>query len=153
MIHIIEEGDIFAISGVYNYAHGCNCAGAMGKGIALQFKDKFPEMYLEYKNLCKENKFNPGDVFDYYYGHGYVYNLGTQLNWRTSAKLEYISTAIEKMCNLAIKEDVYKIAMPTIGAGLGGLKWMDVKQLIFKIAEQFPMIDLFIVEKFSAPNC
>ena len=36
-------------AGVSSYAHGCNCAGAMGKGIAVQFKSKYPDMYLEYK--------------------------------------------------------------------------------------------------------
>ena len=65
MIRYIEKGDIFRIEGVSSYAHGCNCAGAMGKGIAVQFKDKYPDMYLEYKLLCKENKFCPGDVFSH----------------------------------------------------------------------------------------
>ena len=43
MIRYIEKGDIFRIDGVSSYAHGCNCAGAMGKGIAVQFKSKYPE--------------------------------------------------------------------------------------------------------------
>mgnify|MGYP000811555272 CR=1 FL=1 len=72
MIRYIEKGDIFRIEGVSSYAHGCNCAGAMGKGIAVQFKSKYPNMYLEYKQLCKENKFCPGDVFDYDYGNFYA---------------------------------------------------------------------------------
>lgn len=59
MIHYIEYGDIFNIPGVTCYAHGCNCAGAMGKGIALQFKAKFREMYFEYKRLCDNGEFNP----------------------------------------------------------------------------------------------
>ena len=46
MIRYIEKGDIFRIDGVSSYAHGCNCAGAMGKGIAVQFKSKYPDMYL-----------------------------------------------------------------------------------------------------------
>lgn len=44
------------VNEVHHYAHGRNCAGAMGKGIALQFKERFPKMYLEYKQLCKEKK-------------------------------------------------------------------------------------------------
>lgn len=62
MIRYIEKGDIFRIEGVSSYAHGCNCAGAMGKGIAVQFKDKYPDMYLEYKLLCycaKKTSFAP----------------------------------------------------------------------------------------------
>ncbi|MCM1489989.1 MAG: hypothetical protein NC095_04095 [Muribaculum sp.] len=41
MVKLIEKGNIFKIEGVTSYAHGCNCAGAMGKGIALQFRAKF----------------------------------------------------------------------------------------------------------------
>ena len=49
MVKYISEGDIFKIEGVNNYAHGCNCAGAMGKGIALVFRAKYPQMYNKYK--------------------------------------------------------------------------------------------------------
>ena len=52
MIRYIEKGDIFRIDGVSSYAHGCNCAGAMGKGIAVQFNCKYPDLYHEYKQLC-----------------------------------------------------------------------------------------------------
>ena len=53
MVHFIKEGDIFSLKGVSSYAHGCNCAGAMGKGIALQFRNRYPAMYKEYKLLCQ----------------------------------------------------------------------------------------------------
>ena len=49
MIHYIKDGDIFSIEGVTNFAHGCNCAGSMGRGIAVQFRKKFPRMYENYK--------------------------------------------------------------------------------------------------------
>lgn len=59
MITYIEKGDIFTLTDVTSFAHGCNCAGAMGKGIALQFRNKYPEMYLEYKELCKTGNIFP----------------------------------------------------------------------------------------------
>lgn len=80
MVKYLKEGNIFNIEGVMNYAHGYNCAGAMGKGIALQFKEKYPQMFRLYKQKCKTGDFVPGDVFEYNYGNGYVYNLGTQKN-------------------------------------------------------------------------
>jgi O-acetyl-ADP-ribose deacetylase (regulator of RNase III) len=86
MITYIECGDIFKLPGITNYTHGCNCSGAMGKGIALQFRTKFPEMYREYKQLCGEGKFKLGDVFKYKYRDGYIFNLGTQKSWRTKAE-------------------------------------------------------------------
>ena len=148
MIHYIEYGDIFNIPGVTSYAHGCNCAGAMGKGIALQFKTKFPEMYVEYKRLCDNGEFNPGDVYAYNYGSGYVFNLGTQATWRTKAKLEFIENAIERMMEIAECAGVEKIALPAIGAGLGGLLWGDVKQILEKGAVQHISVDLYAVENY-----
>lgn len=83
MVNYIELGNIFSLNGIWNYAHGCNCAGAMGKGIALQFKEKYPQMYLKYKKLCKDGLFSLGDVFVHDYGNGIIFNLGTQKTWKT----------------------------------------------------------------------
>lgn len=149
MIQLIEKGDIFNIPGVNNYAHGCNCAGAMGKGIALQFKNKYPKMYSEYHSLCRDGLFNPGDVFDYDYGSGHIYNLGTQVTWRTKARLEYIETAVSRMLEIATLNNVNKIALPAIGAGLGGLNWNDVKEILNKESEKYPSIELYVVETYG----
>lgn len=149
MVSFIEKGDIFALPGIHSYAHGCNCAGAMGKGIALQFKQKYPEMYTEYKLLCQQQKFNPGDVFDYNYGAGHIYNLGTQLTWRTKAQIDYIAVSLTKMLELATVDRVDAIALPAIGAGLGGLQWAEVKELIEKVASVFPTINMYVVETYS----
>lgn len=148
MVRFIDFGDIFAISDVKNFAHGCNCAGAMGKGIAVQFKMKFPEMYKEYKHLCKTGKYNPGDVYAYRYSGGYVYNLATQTSWKTCAKLEYIEEAIGKMLVMAREHGVKSIAMPAIGAGLGGLNWKDVKDVICGVASGFDDVILYVVEEY-----
>lgn len=149
MVEIIASGDIFEIDGVTSYAHGCNCVGAMGKGIALQFRNKFPEMYRQYKLKCKNNEFNPGDVYDYDYGNGHIYNLATEKSWRTGARIQYIEDALTKMFQLAEIDNVKSIAMPTIGAGLGGLNWDIVKEAITKIATLYPNVELYIVENYS----
>ena len=148
MIDWINEGDIFTLKEVKNYAHGCNCAGVMGKGIALQFKIKFPLMYVKYKKKCSEGKFNLGDVYEYNYGDGYIYNLGTQSSWRTKAKIEAVEFSMRKMLDLASRKGVNAIALPKIGAGLGGLKWQDVKDVIEKMSSEFPNIRLLVVENY-----
>jgi len=149
MIKYIEFGNIFEIDGVFNYAHGCNCAGAMGKGIAVQFKSKFPEMYNQYKKKCKEGDFALGDVFEYNYGSGFVFNLGTQISWKTSARIDAIENSLDKMLLFCSKNNVKKIALPKIGAGLGNLKWIDVKLVLERISEKYPDIELFVVENFK----
>ena len=58
--------------------HGCNCSGAMGAGIAVQFKRRFPEIYLEYRRRCADKTFMLGDVFVWTESTPVVYNLATQ---------------------------------------------------------------------------
>lgn len=149
MVHYIKSGDIFQLSEVSCYAHGCNCAGAMGKGIALQFRLRFPQMYEEYHNLCIQGKFLPGDVYTYTDGTITVFNLGTQKSWRTKATLEYIENALKKMLHKAESLHISSIALPAIGAGLGGLEWEEVKSVINKVSLESPEIDLVVVERFT----
>ena len=149
MVKYLKEGNIFNVQGVTNYAHGCNCAGAMGKGIALQFKEKYPQMFSLYKQKCKTGDFAPGDVFEYNYGNGYVYNLGTQKTWRTKAEIEFIRMSLENMMLQAENKEVKAIALPAIGAGLGGLDWNDVKKEIEYISQKYPNIDLYVVESYK----
>jgi O-acetyl-ADP-ribose deacetylase (regulator of RNase III) len=149
MVRYIEYGNIFEIDEVYNYAHGCNCAGAMGKGIAVQFKEKFPEMYRKYKHLCEEGQFTLGDVFEYNYGKGYVFNLGTQKSWKTKAELSAVEQSLTSMLLFASENKVSEIALPKIGAGLGGLKWDDVKKVIEQVSSLHSGINLFVVENYK----
>ncbi|MBY0282046.1 MAG: macro domain-containing protein [Alphaproteobacteria bacterium] len=149
MVTYIEHGNIFKLKEISNYAHGCNCAGAMGKGIALQFKEKFPKMYIEYKRLCKEGLFSVGDVYTYNYDNGTVFNLGTQISWKTKADINAVESSLIKMLSYAHENNIFKIALPKIGAGLGGLNWDDVKFVIDKITRDYPNVDLFVVENYK----
>ena len=57
------SGDLFATKNPTAFAHGCNCAGAIGKGIAKEFKRPWPAMFKLYHHLCSEKRFQLGDVF------------------------------------------------------------------------------------------
>lgn len=149
MITYIKYGDIFDLPDIHCYAHGCNCAGAMGKGIAVQFKNKYPDMYLQYKKRCKQGEFNLGDIFEYQSDNDHIFNLGTQKDWRTKATLEALRTAILKMLESASKQNIKAIAMPKIGAGLGGLPWESVKSVLEELALLFPETDLVVVENYK----
>ncbi|NQX85043.1 MAG: macro domain-containing protein [Flavobacteriaceae bacterium] len=149
MIRFIDFGNIFKLEGVSNYAHGCNCAGAMGKGIALQFKSKFPKMYDAYKTLCKQNDFNLGDVFAYDYEDGVVFNLGTQKTWRTKADYKAIEKSLNNMLGLCVRKKIYHVALPRIGAGLGGANWNKVKLIIQKVASSFEDVNIYVVENYK----
>lgn len=121
------KGDLFGQLDLDGLAHGCNCAGAMGRGIAVEFRKRFPEMYAEYKRRCADGQFNLGDVFVWRQGGITVFNLGTQKTWRTKADLVAVKSALQAMVELAAQAGVERIGLPRIGAGLGGLAWRDVR--------------------------
>lgn len=144
-----SRGDIFQTEADIALAHGCNCAGAMGKGIAVAFKQHWPDMYQAYKARCVSGELAPGKVFpwkDEASGRT-IYNLGTQRTWRTKATLEAIDQATTAMLRLAEENHTPTIAMPLIGAGLGGLAAEDVKALLERLADE-SAVHLLVCEEF-----
>jgi O-acetyl-ADP-ribose deacetylase (regulator of RNase III) len=45
-----------------------NCVGIMGRGIALQFKNAWPENFKAYEAACKREEVQPGRMFVYEVG-------------------------------------------------------------------------------------
>ena len=143
------RGDLFHYSGLSGLAHGCNCAGAMGKGIALEFKRRFPDMFEEYRRLCKSGDFKLGDCFTWRAPERTVFNLGTQRTWRTRADLGAIEAAVGEMIRVAGELEVTRIGLPRIGAGLGGLVWEDVKEVLTRLGSSAD-VELIVFEEFEA---
>ena len=83
------------------FAHGCNCQGSMGAGVAKTFRARYPEMYEEYRSRCKAEprRFNLGDCWLWKADdQPWVFNLGTQEGyWRSRASYEAIETALKEM--------------------------------------------------------
>ena len=124
-----RDGDLFNAP-ERALAHGCNCAGAMGKGIAVEFRRRWPEMFTEYRELCARGEFNPGDLFVWTAPDRVIFNLGTQRTWRTKATPAAVRRALERMVAYADEHDVSAIALPRIAAGLGGMQWNDVRAIL-----------------------
>lgn len=150
MAVLFLAGDMFTGAQGFSLAHGCNCAGAMGKGIAVQFKRRYPSMYMAYKSECLTGQLVPGGVFPWQTESGdWVYNLGTQKHWRTKARLPDIVASTQAMVQHAEQHGVKAIRMPAVGAGLGGLPWDSVRESLvagFQDAE----LDLLVYQDFEA---
>jgi O-acetyl-ADP-ribose deacetylase (regulator of RNase III) len=134
------RGDLFAAD-LPALAHGCNCAGVMGRGIAVEFKRRWPAMYAEYHRLCKQGRFQPGDVFVWSDDEKTIFNLATQRGFRgrVRAELGAIETALAKMIEIAGERHIPAIGMPRIGAGLGGLPWEEVHAVIARVGAASPV--------------
>ena len=94
---VFVTGDLFAIDGLDGLAHGCNCAGRMGKGIALEFRRSFPKMYTENKKRREVNRFQFGEFFVWREEPLTVFNLGTQPTWKKRAELWAVERSLARM--------------------------------------------------------
>ena len=123
-------------------SHGCNCQGSMGAGIATGFRDRYPEMFTEYRRRCKADprQFNLGDAWLWKDDERpWVFNLGTQEGvWRARASYEAIQTALMSMRQQAEDEGIASIAIPRIGTGYGGLSWKKVRAIVEQVYEGWP---------------
>lgn len=131
-------GDLFVNrSGAAALAHGCNCKGSMGAGIAVGFRERYPAMYEEYRRRCKSEprQFNPGDVFLWREADKpAVFNLATQEDyWRSRAKYETVETCLTRLRELADAEGITSVALPRIGAGYGGLSWRKLRPIYERV--------------------
>lgn len=142
------KGDLFLSVESSALAHGCNCAGAMGKGIAVEFRRRWPAMYEEYRNLCMTSNFQLGDVFRWKDECTTIFCLGTQTSWRVAASHQAIQRATTNMLLIAEKEGVSEIRVPRIGAGLGGLDWASVKAILVDVASG-SRVRLLVYEDFA----
>lgn len=134
-----RTGDLFAAEDADALAHGCNCAGAMGRGIAVEFKRRWPAMFEEYRQRCHDGRLPLGGVFPWAAPEGLtVYNLGTQAHWRSGAVLSAIESSVTAMADHASANGIRRIAMPRIGAGLGGLDWAEVEAVVAEAVEGRP---------------
>lgn len=132
-------GDLFDL-GLPAIGHGCNCAGAMGAGIAVHFKRRFPAMYQEYRRRCRQSSFRLGDIFVWDQEPDLVvYNLATQSVPRPSATLQAIDTSIRAALTDAERRGLARLAVPRIGAGLGGLAWSDVEAVLRQAGDDSPV--------------
>ena len=124
-----------------------NCVGVMGKGIALQFKLKFPGNFRRYKKVCDRGELEPGRLFVFDRGdliegdgHGprYVVNFPTKTHWRSPSKLSYIEDGMDALVREVERRRIASIAIPPLGCGGGGLDWGDVEAIITSRFEALP---------------
>lgn len=137
------SGDLFANAhGVEAFAHGCNCQGSMGAGVARGFRDRYPEMYEQFRLRCKADprQFNLGDAWLWKNeGQTSVFNLGTQEKfWHARASYEAVEEALVTMREQADAECITSVAIPRIGVGYGGLSWKKVRVIVERVFADWP---------------
>lgn len=145
-IKYIENGNIFNSSCEF-LINPVNTVGVMGKGLALQFKNLFPNNFLKYRQHCLNGNLTIGKLLITTENNKKIINFPTKEDWRNPSKLEYIILGLEKL-EIAIERfNIKSIAFPKIGYGLGGLDWNTVLPEIIKFFERISddiVIEIYI---------
>jgi O-acetyl-ADP-ribose deacetylase (regulator of RNase III) len=153
---IITPGDLLKQDDVDAIVNTVNCVGVMGKGIALQFKNKWPDNYSAYKAACDAKQVRPGKmhVFDagaYAQPH-YIINFPTKDHWRGKSQLAFIGDGLVDLIAQVRRLGIRSIAVPPLGCGNGGLDWRDVRPLIEQAFEDLPEVEVRLFEPGDAPS-
>lgn len=128
-----------------------NCVGVMGAGLALQFKQVYPDNFLFYAEACRVGKTIPGKmlVFDrgVLYNPKYIINFPTKRHWREKSYLDDIKSGLASLLETIREFNIKSIAIPPLGCGLGGLDWGVVKPLILETVRQVPDTRVVLFDK------
>ena len=126
-----------------------NCVGIMGKGIALEFKKRYPAMYDDYKYRCTKKLLKPGCPYFYSDLLGTsIVNFPTKDDWRQQSNIDYIIKGLEWFKDNYEKYNIESIAFPPLGCGNGGLLWEDVGPIMYQYLKDLP-IDIEIYAPFG----
>ncbi|HLI71143.1 MAG TPA: macro domain-containing protein [Ktedonobacteraceae bacterium] len=133
-IHYLK-GDIFD-SKAQVIVNTVNCKGVMGKGLALAFKQKYPDMFAVYERDCQTGKLQIGRPTIYQKSTPWILNFPTKNHWRFPSKLEYIEKGLIFLTKQYKKAGIESIAFPKLGAQNGQLSWDEVGPLMAKYLSQ-----------------
>lgn len=150
-----KKGDIFKeeADAIVNTV---NCVGVMGRGIALQFKKRFPENFKTYEAACKHKEVVPGKMFVHetasLIGPKYVINFPTKRHWRGASRMEDIESGLQDLAAVIADLNIKSIALPPLGCGLGGLDWSEVRARIEDALSQLSEVNVIVFEPKGAPE-
>jgi O-acetyl-ADP-ribose deacetylase (regulator of RNase III) len=130
-----------------------NTVGVMGKGIALMFKDRFPANMSAYSKACKAGEVETGRMFvtetGELMGPRWIINFPTKQHWRSKSQMQWIIDGLADLRCFIKEYQVRSIAIPPLGAGNGGLKWVDVKSHIEKALGDLEGVEIVIYEPIA----
>lgn len=140
----LEDGDFFA-SDVEAIVNTVNVVGVMGKGIALEYKRRFPDMFREYKRMCDQKLLRLGHMHVYELGkgdrHKYVINFPTKGHWRDRSRLEDIRAGLEDLVRVLDERNIASVAIPALGCSNGGLSFGDVLPMMQEAMSRLPHVE------------
>lgn len=140
------NGDLFA-SLADALINPINTHGVMGKGLALEFKRRYPRNFAAYKAAFERGELEVGRMFSVPTGvlaPRYIVNFSTKQHWRNPSKLEYVEQGLVALVQEISRLELESIAVPALGCGLGGLEWEDVLPIIKRTLEPLESVQVWV---------
>lgn len=113
------------------YVNTVNCVGVMGRGIALEFKNRYPKMFMAYNQECMKNRITTGKMWQWNEEKNIIC-FPTKQHWKNISNLRWIDEGLTDLRKLLEKFPQQSVAIPALGCANGGLQWVDVRPLIEK---------------------
>ena len=133
-----------------------NCVGVMGKGIALQFAKKFPEILKPYKDACESETLRPGVIQvqerEDMLSPRYILNFPTKRHWKGKSRLEDIEIGLDALAWLIRERNIRSVAIPPLGCGNGGLDWAVMSKLIAEKLGHLADVDIQVYPPAGTPE-
>lgn len=150
-----KTGNIFENTNVDAIVNTVNCVGVMGRGIALQFKKKYPENFKMYQAACKMGEVVPGKMFVFknpsLIAPYFIINFPTKRHWKYASRMEDIKSGLKDLVYTIKKHEIKSVVIPPLGCGLGGLDWNVVKPQIVSALSQLNNVNTTVYEPAGAP--
>ena len=132
-----------------------NCAGVMGRGIALQFRRAFQDNYEAYRRAARQQEIQPGSMFVFERGSlnapRWIINFPTKRHWKGKSRLEDIEAGLIDLVRVLREKQIRSVAIPSLGCGLGGLDWKVVRPLIENALAMVPEVEVYLFEPGLTP--
>lgn len=143
-------GDLFA-SKAQTLVNSVNCVGVMGKGVALEFKKRWPAMFEDYQRRCTLKQVRLGEPYLYRDVEGAsIVNFPTKDHWRSPSRVADIESGLNYLVAHAKEWGIRSLALPPLGCGNGGLEWSEVGPLIYRKLHSAPF-DVEVYAPFGTP--
>jgi O-acetyl-ADP-ribose deacetylase (regulator of RNase III) len=147
-----KHGDLLA-EPAEALVNAVNCVGAIGRGIALQFKRRFPDNFAAYAAACRRGAVGPGRMLVVETGQAtprWIVNFPTKRHWRDPARLEDIETGLGGLADEIRARRMRSIALPALGCGLGGLNWGEIRLRIEHSLSELDAVRVIVFEPLTA---
>jgi O-acetyl-ADP-ribose deacetylase (regulator of RNase III) len=147
----VARGDLFEAK-VEALVNPVNCLGISGAGLAKQFKERWPENHRAYALECHEGKLWPGKMFTHEIPSAakesprWIINFPTKTRWQEPSKIDYIYRGLIGLIGAVKMLEIGSIAIPQLGCGLGGLKWLEIRPMIERAFIALPDIRVILYE-------